>query len=140
MRSVLQSAVLCAGRENYELTLAKTAAVSKADYIFVTECGLAKVQAAGAALRDPHKSATVLTTADLQAGKRSDRGPGIGLSRKSLCARTAGGWGNVMSRNMSIRWALIFLLDQRGCLMAYHVNKNRKQVNRWLMGSFARKQ
>ena len=56
-----------------ELTLAKTAAVSKADYIFVTENAdwQEAVQAAKCGtLRDPHKSATViLCTADLQAGK-----------------------------------------------------------------------
>ena len=91
-----------------ELTLAKTAAVSKADYIFVTENAdwQEAVQAAKCGtLRDPHKSATViLCTADLQAGKLQR------LSRKSLCARNCRRlWGNVMSRNMSIRWDLIFL-------------------------------
>jgi len=65
-----------------ELTLAKTAAVSKADYIFVTENAdwQEAVQAAKCGtLRDPHKSATViLCTADLQAGKlQRISGPGI---------------------------------------------------------------
>lgn len=97
-----------------ELTLAKTAAVSKADYIFVTENAdwQEAVQAAKCGtLRDPHKSATViLCTADLQASCSGSAGPGSRLSRKSLCARNCRRlWINVMSRNMSIRWDLIFL-------------------------------
>ena len=45
-----------------------------------------------------------------QASCSGSAGPGSRLSRKSLCARNCRRlWGNVMSRNMSIRWALIFL-------------------------------
>ena len=97
-----------------ELTLAKTAAVSKADYIFVTENAdwQEAVQAAKCGtLRDPHKSATViLCTADLQAGKlQRISGPGIKAVQEIIMCRNCRRLGETwMSRNMSIRWALIF--------------------------------
>ena len=79
-----------------ELTLAKTAAVSKADYIFVTENAdwQEAVQAAKCGtLRDPHKSATViLCTADLQAGKLQ-RARDQGCPGNHYVPGTAGGFG-----------------------------------------------
>ena len=89
--------------------------MSKADYIFVTENAdwQEAVQAAKCGtLRDPHKSATViLCTADLQAGKlQRISGPGIkAVQEIIMCPELQAVWINVMSRNMSIRWALIFL-------------------------------
>ena len=45
-----------------------------------------------------------------QASCSGSAGPGSRLSRKSLCARNCRRlWINVMSRNMSIHWDLIFL-------------------------------
>lgn len=94
----LQSAVLLRWQKITELTLAKTAAVSKADYIFVTENAdwQEAVQAAKCGtLRDPHKSATViLCTADLQAGKlQRISGPDQGCPGNHYVPGTAGGFG-----------------------------------------------
>ena len=98
-----------------ELTLAKTAAVSKADYIFVTENAdwQEAVQAAKCGtLRDPHKSATViLCTADLQAGKlQRISGPGIKAVQAALGKRDEQEYEYPLGLDF-------FVLDQRGCLM-----------------------
>lgn len=110
-----------------ELTLAKTAAVSKADYIFVTENAdwQEAVQAAKCGtLRDPHKSATViLCTADLQAGKlQRISGPGIkAVQEIIMCPELQAALGKRDEQEYEYPLGLdFFVLDQRGCLWAYH--------------------
>ena len=107
-----------------ELTLAKTAAVSKADYIFVTENAdwQEAVQAAKCGtLRDPHKSATViLCTADLQAGKlQRISGPGIkAVQEIIMCPELQAALGKRDEQEYEYPLGLdFFVLDQRGCLM-----------------------
>ena len=107
-----------------ELTLAKTAAVSKADYIFVTENAdwQEAVQTAKCGtLRDPHKSATViLCTADLQAGKlQRISGPGIkAVQEIIMCPELQAALGKRDEQEYEYPLGLdFFVLDQRGCLM-----------------------
>ena len=107
-----------------ELTLAKTAAVSKADYIFVTENAdwqEAVPAAKCGTLRDPHKSATViLCTADLQAGKlQRISGPGIkAVQEIIMCPELQAALGKRDEQEYEYPLGLdFFVLDQRGCLM-----------------------
>lgn len=107
-----------------ELTLAKTAAVRKADYIFVTENAdwQEAVQAAKCGtLRDPHKSATViLCTADLQAGKlQRISGPGIkAVQEIIMCPELQAALDKRDEQEYEYPLGLdFFVLDQRGCLM-----------------------
>ena len=89
-----------------ELTLAKTAAVSKADYIFVYRL----LSAVHCAILIKARLSFCAQRICRQASCSGSAGPGSRLSRKSLCARNCRRlWINVMSRNMSIRWDLIFL-------------------------------
>ena len=82
-----------------ELTLAKTAAVSKADYIFVTENAdwQEAVQAAKCGtLRDPHKSATVIFVHSGSAGRQAaadQRARDQGCPGNHYVPGTAGGFG-----------------------------------------------
>ncbi|MFQ9523785.1 MAG: phosphonate C-P lyase system protein PhnH [Phascolarctobacterium faecium] len=81
-----------------ELTLAKTAAVSKADYIFVTENAdwQEAVQAAKCGtLRDPHKSATVICAQRIcrQASCSGSAARDQGCPGNHYVPGTAGGFG-----------------------------------------------